>query len=65
MQVLQKLMTHRDPKMTMRHSHLRDEALRKASNLAGQIIGQAVGAAPADDQENRVIGMNITKGATR
>jgi integrase len=39
--VLQRLLTHRDPKMTQRYAHLRDEALKKASNLAGDIIQQA------------------------
>ncbi len=28
--------------MTQRYAHLRDEALRKASNLAGDIINQAI-----------------------
>lgn len=35
---LQKLLTHKSPAMTQRYSHLRDEALKKASNLAGDII---------------------------
>ncbi len=35
---LQKLMTHKDPRMTQRYAHLRDEALRKASNLAGDLV---------------------------
>jgi integrase len=35
---LQKLLTHKDPKMTQRYAHLRDEALKKASNLAGELI---------------------------
>jgi len=35
---LQKLMTHKSPMMTQRYAHLRDEALKKASNLAGDII---------------------------
>ena len=38
MYVLQKLMTHKDPRMTQRYAHLRDETLKKASNLAGEII---------------------------
>jgi len=41
MYTLQKLMTHKSPLMTQRYAHLRDEALRKASNLAGDIITQA------------------------
>jgi integrase len=39
---LQKLLTHRSPGMTMRYAHLRDEALRRASDLAGDLIGQAM-----------------------
>ncbi len=39
---LQKLLTHKSPGMTMRYAHLRDDALRRASDLAGEIIGQAM-----------------------
>ena len=39
---LQKLLTHKDPKTTQRYAHLRDDALRKASDLAGDIIKEAV-----------------------
>lgn len=38
---LQKLLTHKDPRMTQRYAHLRDEALKRASDLAEDIIGQA------------------------
>ncbi|MEW6262173.1 MAG: site-specific integrase [Thermodesulfobacteriota bacterium] len=38
--VLQRLLTHKSPSMTARYSHLRDEALRRASNLAGELIEQ-------------------------
>ncbi len=38
---LQKLLTHKSPVMTQRYAHLRDEALKSASTLAGQIIEQA------------------------
>ena len=38
---LQKLLTHKSPVMTQRYAHLRDEALKNASTLAGQIIEQA------------------------
>jgi len=41
MYTLQKLLTHKDPTMTQRYAHLRDETLMKASNLAGDIIDQA------------------------
>ena len=33
-------MTQKSPKMTQRYAHLRDEALRRASDLAGNIIKQ-------------------------
>jgi hypothetical protein len=38
--------------MTQRYDHLRDDALRKASNLAGNIIEEA---ARAKDQASEVI----------
>jgi len=38
---LQKLLTHKSPVMTQRYAHLRDEALRGASDIAGQIIESA------------------------
>ena len=41
MYTLQKLLTHKDPRMTQRYAHLRDDALKKAANLAGQIISEA------------------------
>lgn len=40
---LQKLLTHKDPRMTQRYAHLRDEALKRASDLAGDIINETVG----------------------
>ena len=39
---LQKLLTHKSPGMTQRYAHLRDETLKRASNLAGELISQAV-----------------------
>jgi integrase len=41
MYTLQKLLTHKSPIMTQRYAHLRDETLRNASTLAGNIIEQA------------------------
>jgi integrase len=41
MYTLQKLLTHKSPLMTQRYAHLRDETLRNASTLAGNIIEQA------------------------
>ena len=42
MYTLQKLLTHKSPLMTQRYAHLRDETLRQASNLAGEIVNEAV-----------------------
>lgn len=42
MYTLQKLMTHKSPQMTQRYAHLRDDTLKRASDLAGDIINQTV-----------------------
>lgn len=42
MYTLQKLLTHKSPQMTQRYAHLRDDALRRAADLAGELIEQAV-----------------------
>jgi integrase len=39
---LQRLLTHKDPRMTQRYAHLRDESLKRASDLAGDIIEEAL-----------------------
>jgi integrase len=39
---LQKLLTHKSAAMTQRYSHLRDEAMRRAADVAGNLIGQAL-----------------------
>ncbi|MBW1726604.1 MAG: site-specific integrase [Deltaproteobacteria bacterium] len=39
--VLQKLLTHKDSTMTQRYAHLRDEALKRASDLAGDLFNEA------------------------
>jgi len=41
MYTLQKLLTHKSPLMTQRYAHLRDETLKNASNLAGELISKA------------------------
>jgi integrase len=41
MYTLQKLLTHKSPIMTQRYAHLRDETMKNASALAGNIIEQA------------------------
>jgi integrase len=40
MYTLQKLMTHKSPIMSMRYAHLRNEALKKAANVAGTIFSE-------------------------
>ena len=39
---LQKLLTHKSAAMTQRYAHLRDEALRRASDLAGELLIRAM-----------------------
>ncbi|EHJ48876.1 integrase family protein [Solidesulfovibrio carbinoliphilus subsp. oakridgensis] len=36
---LQKLLTHKSPNMTKRYSHLRDDALKQASGVASDLLG--------------------------
>jgi len=38
MYTLQKLLTHKSPVMTQRYAHLRDDALKRAAGLAGDLI---------------------------
>jgi integrase len=42
MYTLQKLLTHKSPQMTQRYAHLRDDTLKKAADLAGKIIADAI-----------------------
>jgi integrase len=39
---LQKLLTHKSPMMTQRYAHLRDEALKKAAEVAVDIVADAI-----------------------
>ncbi len=39
---LQKLLTHKDPKMTQRYAHLRDEALKRAADVASEIFNETM-----------------------
>jgi integrase len=55
MYTLQKLLTHKSPAMTQRYAHLRDETLKKASNLVGDIISQAV------NNEQKVVNLKLRK----
>ncbi|GAB6038042.1 site-specific integrase [Fundidesulfovibrio butyratiphilus] len=38
---LQTLLTHKSPRMTQRYAHLRDDALKRASDVAGRLFGEA------------------------
>ncbi len=40
MYTLQRLLTHKSPQMTQRYAHLRDEALKRAADIAGQLVHQ-------------------------
>ena len=51
MYTLQKLLTHKSPIMTQRYAHLRDDTMRKASTLAGNIIRQAADSMDERDSE--------------
>ena len=55
MYTLQKLMTHKSPLMTQRYAHLRDETLKRASNLAGTIIQESI-----DENKSAVMTDQIT-----
>lgn len=52
---LQKLLTHKSPQMVQRYAHLRDEALRKASNLAGELVNGVLKKAEKEQTEGNVI----------
>jgi integrase len=55
MYTLQKLLTHKDPKMTQRYAHLRDEALKRASEIAGSIITKVTEKKQAQYSERQAI----------
>lgn len=42
MYTLQKLLTHKSPQMTQRYAHLRDDALKGAADLAGEIVSSVL-----------------------
>jgi integrase len=58
MYTLQKLLTHKSPLMTQRYAHLRDEALKNASNLAGDLINEAIA---REDKEKEVVNLQDQK----
>jgi len=51
--VLQRLLTHKTPAMTQRYAHLRDESLRKAAELVGQLVAEAVEKSKTQDSDKR------------
>jgi integrase len=54
---VQHLLTHKDPRMTQRYSHLRDETLRRASNQVEGVIAEAL--KPKEEKKGKVV--NITE----
>lgn len=52
MYTLQRLLTHKSPNMTQRYAHLRDETLREASDVAGNIIAKAASDKTAEQVVN-------------
>jgi integrase len=50
MYTLQKLLTHKSPLMTQRYSHLRDDALKRAADIASNIITEAMKKEDQDDK---------------
>jgi len=59
MYVLQRLLTHKDFRMTQRYAHLRDEAMKRGSEVAGSLIE---GAAKAEDKDdNKVVNIENHK----
>ncbi len=54
--VLQKLLTHKSAAMTQRYAHLRDTTLKRASDLAGELIDQA-----ANGKEAQVVNLEDRK----
>ncbi len=51
MYILQKLLTHKSPVMTQRYAHLRDEALKRASALAGELVNEFVQATETETKK--------------
>ena len=51
---LQKLLTHSTPLMTQRYAHLHDDALRRASDLAGTLFGEVGKEQHAPTQETKI-----------
>ena len=52
---LQKLLTHKDSRMTQRYAHLRDEALKRASGVANDLLSSLV--KEKDERKEKVINL--------
>ena len=50
---IQKLLTQKSPQMTQRYAHLRDETLKRASNLAGDLVKQVIEKNESDKKRER------------
>jgi len=57
MYTLQKLLTHKSPQMTQRYAHLRDDTLKRAAEVAGDIFS---GLANGGNKGRKVIGIKQT-----
>jgi integrase len=53
--MLQKLLTHKSGQMTQRYAHLTDHALKQASSVAADIIGEA--STEPKEEENTVVNL--------
>ena len=64
---LQKLLTHSSPQMTQRYAHLHDDALKKASGVAGDLFGAIQNApeAPSSQNEPDTLKIRRTKRSVR
>jgi len=51
---LQKLLTHKSPQMTQRYAHLRDDTLKRAAEVAGDIFS---GLANGGNKGQKVVGI--------
>lgn len=52
MYVLQRLLTHKSPQMTMRYAHLRDQTLKRAAGVAGELFSGIM-----KKEENKVLNL--------
>jgi integrase len=48
---LQRLLTHKSPAMTQRYAHLKDEALKRAADLAATLVQEATKTKPSETAE--------------